>query len=229
MSELVAIRGLHKAFERQPLFRQTDFALEQGQCAVLSGRNGTGKTTLLKILAGFEEPDAGQFYWRGQSGAWRSLRKRLQREVVYLHQQPYMFDRSVAENVAYGLRCHRLPKSQIQQQVDEVLEWAELSHLRERNARYLSGGEKQRVALARARVLSPQLLLLDEPTANMDLEGKEKTFSLLRRLHSEGHTVLITSHELHTIAALGDVRWHLQDAQLEITEGWFFQRAPTGS
>jgi tungstate transport system ATP-binding protein len=121
-----------------------------------------------------------------------------------LHQHPYLFDGSVFDNVAYGLRCRRVPSAEIQRIVSEALAWAGLSHLTQRHAQCLSGGERQRVALTRARVLSPRLLLLDEPTASMDKEAREQTYFLLRRLQHENLSIILTSHELHEDSRLSN-------------------------
>jgi len=133
----------------------------------------------------------------------------LQCDVIYLHQHPYMFDRSIAENIAYGLRRADLSSTEVRAKVEKVLEWARLGQLAARNACRLSGGEKQRVGLARARILSPKLLLLDEPLANLDHASRDRTFLLIRRLRSEGISTLVTSHEPQVSATLGDEHRHL--------------------
>ncbi len=119
------------------------------------------------------------------------------------------FDRNVAENIVYGLRRTDLPRAEVRVKVQEALEWAGLAQLAARNARRLSGGEKQRVGLARARVLSPKLLLLDESLANLDHVSRDRTFLLIRRLRSEGLSILVTSHEPQVSATLGDEHRHL--------------------
>ncbi|MFQ5938345.1 MAG: ATP-binding cassette domain-containing protein, partial [Acidiferrobacterales bacterium] len=113
-----------------------------------------------------------------------------------------------------GLRRSSMPRVEVSQRVADALEWAGLSHLAARNARQLSGGEKQRVALARARVLSPRLLLLDEPVASMDYESRERTYVLIQRLRSEGMAVIVTSHELQRLASLGNLHLHLHAGAL---------------
>jgi molybdenum cofactor guanylyltransferase len=120
-----------------------------------------------------------------------------------------MFDRSVADNIAYGLRNKGLPAEQIRGKVEQALDWAGILHLAGRNARRLSGGEKQRVALTRARILAPRLLLLDEPMANMDLESREQTLGLIGRLKSDGIGAIVTSHEPYISEVIGDEHVHL--------------------
>ena len=115
-----------------------------------------------------------------------------------------MFDKTVAENIAYGLRRSGLKRAQVDETVAQALQWAQLSKLASRNARQLSGGKKQRVALTRARVLSPRLLLLDEPLASMDINAREQTIHLIKRLKSEGVSTIVTSHEPHISTLIGD-------------------------
>jgi tungstate transport system ATP-binding protein len=140
------------------------------------------------------------------------MRERLRREVVYLHQFPYMFDASVADNVAYGLARHGIAPKARQQRVQQALAQVGLEHLSEADAKPLSGGERQRVALARALVLSPQIVLLDEPTASLDQTGREQLLPLLQQLKQRGLACAIVSHD---VTALG----HLPDSYLRLDGG----------
>ena len=198
-----------KNLRGEKLFDIKEFDIPKGACIVLSGRNGAGKTTLMKIFAGLESPDYAEVEFNGHRANWKAARSHLRSDVVYLHQQPYMFDQSVASNVGYGLARTGIPRDDIRTRVDEALRWAKLSHLAERNARELSGGEKQRVALTRARILAPKLLLLDEPLTNMDISAREQTILLIRRMKEEGVSTIITSHEPHISTLLGDEHRHL--------------------
>ena len=169
--------------------------IRKGECVVIHGDNGAGKTTLLKILAGLIPPDQGTFSLNGRDLTWRQAFRQFRNEVVYLHQTPYLFDRSVEDNVAYGLKFQKQGRAQVHEKVETALEWAGLSNLAKRNARDLSGGEKQRVALTRARIIVPKLLLLDEPTTAMDNVSREHAFSLIRDLANSGNSVCIATHE----------------------------------
>jgi len=198
----------------EPLLAVARFELPAGSCTILSGRNGAGKTTLLKIAAGLMRPDQATVQTGGTCVDWRSARPTLRKHSIYMHQHAYMFDTSVADNVAYGLRKAGVPAAQRNDAVHKALEWAGLAQLAARNARHLSGGERQRLALARARVLSPAVLLLDEPTTNMDREARQQSFFLIRRLVSEGTGVVIASHDRQIIGQLGDQHLHLADGRL---------------
>ncbi len=192
-----------------------ELTIARGSITVLLGRNGSGKTTLLKILSGLLRPDhANVQLGDGPTLGWQNARRQLRRQTIYLHQAPYLFDRTVAGNIAYGLHCKGLRRAALRAQVRSALRWAGLEHLHDRDARQLSGGEKQRVALTRARILTPAILLLDEPVANMDQEAREQTCFLIRRLSSEGTALIITSHEHRNISRLADRVLNLNDGHL---------------
>lgn len=209
MNTLFELRTLGKSVGNERLLDIPSLCIGENTCIVLTGRNGAGKTTLLKILAGLQAPDYAEVVYQGVATSWKNARRLLRRHCVYLHQEPYMFDCSVADNIAYGLRSRGESPAQINNKVKQALAWAGLQHLAERNAQQLSGGEKQRVAMTRARVLAPRLLLLDEPMANMDLESREQTLGLIRRLKSDGIAAIVTSHEPYISEIIGDEHLHL--------------------
>lgn len=192
-----------KSIHNRRLFHALEVTVNPGECIVLSGDNGVGKTTLLRILSGLLKPDTGQCRYNSTAHAWRQARAWLLRNVVYLHQKPYLFDASVTDNVAYGLRRHGHRISQARAMALDALQRAGLAHLAMRNATHLSGGEAQRVALLRAWVVTPCLLLLDEPVANMDEQAKHRTLFLIRQLLQDGASLIITAHEPRLFASLG--------------------------
>lgn len=210
------LRETEMSYSRRRLFEVERFVFEPGTCTLLSGRNGAGKTTLLKVAAGLLEPDRAIVRIEGRDFSWRAARPLLRHRVIYLHQSAYMFNTSVAQNVAYGLRQLRIPRAEIKVRVSQALEWSGLQELAARDARTLSGGEKQRVALARARVLSPDVLLMDESLSGLDPEARQQTYFLIRRMVSEQVAVVVTTHEYELLRQLGDRHLILTDAgQLE--------------
>lgn len=211
---LFTFQNIQKSFSRKLLLDINELSLHTGQSVILSGDNGAGKTTLMKILAGLEKPDQATVSYEDRQSSWSGLRSTLIDKIVYLHQQPYLFNTSVVKNVEYGLRQHAVPAAERRCIVDEGLQWAGLSHLAERNARVLSIGEKQRVALTRARVLNPGILLLDEPMASMDLAAREQTCALLQKLKDSGVSIILCSHELDDVLPLGDRHLRLHEGKL---------------
>lgn len=196
MTTRIEFIGLRAGHRRRTVVTVDSLALESASAVLLEGRNGAGKSTLLRVMAGLLAPLAGQVRIdHGPPLAWPLAARALRARVVYVDQQPWMLDRSVAANIDYGLRHRGVARAERRQRVAEALAWSGLESVAERNARTLSGGERQRVALARARVLSPALLLLDEPTANLDREARERTRFLIRRVLSEGTGLVVTSHE----------------------------------
>ena len=215
MTEILRYNGLRKSVHDRLLFEIGTLAIHTQTCVALSGRNGVGKSTLLRIIAGLEAPDCATVSYQGKEMSWRRASGRMRGDIIYLHQQPYLFDRSVTDNIAYGLRRRGLPLNAISSKVSEALEWAGIAHLQLRNARDLSGGERQRVAFARARILSPRILLLDEPTSNMDSESRNQAYRMIKRLKDEGVSIIVATHEYHTIAHLCDEHLSLQAGGLQ--------------
>lgn len=205
---------LTKSINRQPLFENLHLNIDPGECIVLSGDNGAGKTTLLRILCGLLSPDTGDCRYNGSCYHWKRARPWLLQNVVYLHQEPYLFDSRVLDNVAYGLRRRGHTAGEAHAIAARALNATDLGHLQQRNARQLSGGEKQRVALLRAWVLSPRLLLLDEPVASMDERSRHRTLFLIRRLQQDGVSLIITAHEPRLFAPLAERHLRLKQGQL---------------
>ncbi len=119
------------------------------------------------------------------------------------------------ENIAYGLHARGLPADEVARRVGAALGWAGITHVQDTAPERLSGGEIQRVALARAKVLEPDLLLLDEPTSNLDGHAREQVIALVRELAAEGRTVVMICHDRDLINLPGVVRWKLTDGRLD--------------
>ena len=205
---------LHKRIDGRELLSIEELVLEGGHCILLRGDNGVGKTTLMKILSGLLDVDTLTVAHKGVAVGASSVRSKLRGNIVYLHQQPYLFDCSVFDNVAYGLKRRQLSTGEICGRVDAALVWGELAHLASRNGRQLSGGERQRVALVRGYVLRPNAMLLDEPTAGMDTESREQALALVGKMRRDGMSVVISSHELITDSSFADEILHLKSGRL---------------
>ncbi|WP_020396949.1 ABC transporter ATP-binding protein [Thiolinea disciformis] len=206
-------QGISKYFQDRHLLQEISLPVWQGHCTLLTGANGAGKTTLLRILAGFERPDTFEVQTSLGLLNWRQYKKTLSSRVLYLHQQPYMFEGSVWANLDYALPRH-LSKLERAERIEEALTWAVLEALANAKAKNLSGGEYQRVALARAWLRKPQILLLDEPTSNMDQEARLRTVHLLGQLRSEGMALVVASHDPDYFSSLVTDHLHLNQGQL---------------
>ena len=216
MSEpLLVFRGIEKTFAETNILRNVDISLYPGKCILLSGNNGSGKTTLLKIISGLETPSRAEIEFSGKSHSWKSTIRSIRREIIYLHQQPYLLSGTVESNVSYGLRFTHLNRKQLRESVKEALEWAGLSNVAKQQAKTLSGGVQQRVAFTRAWILKPKILLLDEPMANMDIESREQACDLLKRMKSEGMSIVITSHDTNIFDGLIDSHFSLSEGKLK--------------
>jgi molybdopterin-binding protein len=177
-------------------------AIEEGENLGVVGQSGAGKTTLLRIFSGLEEPTEGSISFRG-SRLDASTRLSLRRCATMIFQSPLFLRGDVFTNVAYGLRLRNTPDDEVKALVAEALERVRLGGYEERTARRLSGGEQQRVALARALVLDPEVLLIDEPTSNLDA-ANAKVISAIIEDERRGRTVVVSTHDLDLIKRLTD-------------------------
>lgn len=215
MTPLLFVGGLKKRFGARQLFEIDRLVLREGAAYVLTGLNGTGKSTLLRILAGLESAEVDNVSFLGIETALAPYPRVLREAVVYVHQHPVMFSTSVADNIAYGLNARGIALDEAARRVDEAMQWAGVEHLRRSKPATLSGGEKQRVALARAKVLQPKLLLLDEPTANLDGAAREQVIALIPSLTAAGSTVVMACHDRDLISLPNVERLKLRDGRLQ--------------
>lgn len=215
MTQLLSIERLNKAYGARRLFEIAQLGIDRSCAYVLTGLNGAGKSTLLRILAGLEAADMARATFMGEEVRLSPYPAAMREAIVYVHQHPVIFSTSVADNIAYGLAARKRPKTEIAQRVEEAMDWAGITHLRDSRPQTLSGGEKQRIALARARVLEPKLLLLDEPTANLDGAAREQVIALIPSLTAAGSSVIMACHDRDLIALPGVQRLKLQDGRLQ--------------
>jgi len=215
MSEpLFVFHGIEKTFAEVKILRKVDLSLFPGKCILLTGKNGSGKTTLLKIIAGLEKPEKAEIELSGKSRCWKKFMPIIRKEIIYLHQQAFLFSGSVESNVAYGLRFTTLTREQRRESLKKALEWSGLTELAKQQANTLSGGVQQRVAFTRAWILKPKVLLLDEPVSNMDQESREQACLLMQQMKSSGMSIVITSHVPQYFDGLADVQYDLANGQL---------------
>ena len=171
------------------------FELAAGRRSVILGPNGAGKSLTLRLCHGLIAPTAGTISWRGGMRAARARQ-------AMVFQRPVMLRRSAAANVAYALRGR--PMGRRRARVAEALEMAALPHLARTPARVLSAGEQQRLALARAWVLDPEVLFLDEPTANLDPAATRAVEEMVLAIAAHGTKIILTTHDLGQARRLAD-------------------------
>lgn len=211
---LLNVQGLRKSFGERLLFDIPQLTLDRGKSYIVTGSNGAGKTTLLRILAGLEQADMSSYEFDGRKIGLPEI-VTLAPAIIYMHQHPYLFHSSVAANIAYGLKGHGLSKAEIVRRIEAEIAWAGLETVAKVPPSRLSGGEKQRVALARARVLKPRLLLLDEPTANLDLSARRQVVELIAHMGDEDNCVLVATHDRELIDQSWSARYTLANSELQ--------------
>jgi len=194
VKHFIRIKGVSKRFGDFTAVDNVDLDIEQGELFSILGGSGCGKTTLLRMLAGFEIPSAGTIEIDGVDVTTRAP---YDRPVNMMFQSYAVFPHmNVQKNVAYGLRKEGVRRAEIDKRVDEMLELVQLSDFKNRKPDQLSGGQRQRVALARALIKRPKVLLLDEPLAALDKKLRERTqFELMNIQDELGITFVVVTHD----------------------------------
>lgn len=210
-------RNLEMSFGSRQLFQTELLELHQGDVIYLQGDNGSGKSTLMKILAGLMPPTKGVVEVHGfPTEAWWQ-RHTLLGKAVYLHQHPYLFDGTVEYNLNYGLNLSSETKANAKRRIAQAIDMAQLSSLLHARASDLSGGERQRLAIARAWILLPKLLLLDEPTSNMDKYSQELVLQMIQQLKKEGTGMLLSSHQNCALTSICELHWQIEGGRVLTT------------
>jgi tungstate transport system ATP-binding protein len=182
--------------------------LEAQPYTMVLGPNGAGKSLLLRLCHGLIQASNGSIRWHGMDV------HAARRYQAMVFQRPILLRRSVAANISYALRIRGMPRRQRQTVVHEALQEAGLWDLAGRSARLLSSGEQQRLALARVRVLKPQVLLLDEPSASLDPAATQAVETLLEQISKSGTKIIMTTHDLGQARRFGDEVLFLHRGQL---------------
>src|SRR5881392_3390596 len=199
----IALEGVSKGFGKVAAVRDVNISIAEGEFFSLLGPSGCGKTTSLRMIAGFEQPDAGRIVLQGEDVTHVRPNRRAV-NMVFQHYAlfPHM---SIYDNVAFGLKVSHVPRSEHRQRVEAMLRVVELEGLEKRRIRQLSGGQQQRVALARALVKQPAALLLDEPLGALDVKlRKQMQLELKRIQHELGTTFVYVTHDQEEALAMSD-------------------------
>lgn len=190
------------AFADKEVLRNINLEIHQEEIFALIGPSGTGKTTLLRILNFLERPIKGDIEYDGMT---KPGILDTRRRMSLLFQTPAIFNKSVFENVAYGLKVRGIEKKIVEIKVNEALNIVGLDGMEKQKARTLSGGEAQRMAFARAIVYDPEILLLDEPTANLDPANVMKIEKIIKRIRNElGTTIVLATHNIPQVRRIAD-------------------------
>ncbi|KQC05818.1 MAG: ABC transporter [Methanoculleus sp. SDB] len=195
---MIEIRGIYKSFGRKEVLQDVNATINDGEIFTIIGPSGQGKSTLLRLINLLDEPTAGKILFDGiDIHREKNRRMELQRMMAMVFQKPVVFNSSVSDNIATGLRYRGFDRRIIRERIDDALDVIGMEGFGDRKARTLSGGEMQRVALARAMVTEPAILLLDEPTANLDPVATEAIEELILRYNREsGITVIMSTHDM---------------------------------
>ena len=215
------MRDVHRTYRRGsvlvPVLRGVDLEVVAGECVAILGPSGSGKSTLLNILGLLDRPNRGRYELEGEDVACFGDARQAglrNRHIGFVFQSFQLLPRTSAlENVATPLVSRRVRRADRRAAARRALEAVGLAERADHDPGELSGGETQRVAIARALVTDPALLLADEPTGNLDTTSGAEVLALLGRLHEQGRTIVVITHE-PSVASLADRRLNLHDGRL---------------
>ena len=203
---LIETRNLCQRYDERDILGNVNLRIDRGEVFALIGPTGAGKTTLLRLIDLIDVPTSGKIYFDGVDTAESAkVRLEMRRRMAFVLQKPVVFNLSVYDNIAYGLKWRGIVGSRLRERVSNILEMVGLSADKNRNARTLSGGEVQRVAIARAIAIGPEVLLLDEPTANLDPISASRIEELITSIIQHyATTIIMATHDLSQGQRLAD-------------------------
>ena len=219
---LIEIVDLSQRLGERDTLKNISIKVERSEVLALIGPTGAGKTTLLRLIGLIDTPTAGKIFFDGVDTS-KSARDRLEvrRRMAFVLQKPVVFNMNVYDNIACGLKWRGVERDVIRQKVTSILEMVDLLTEKNRSARTLSGGEAQMVAIARAIVSEPEVLLLDEPTANLDPISEAKIEELIRNIiHHYDTTIIMSTHDMAQGQRLADRVGVLLDGRIQQTGDW---------
>jgi molybdopterin-binding protein len=213
-------QNLTKSFDGKQVLSDVSLSVDQPGIYSLVGPNGSGKTTLMRLLALLEKPDTGILNFEGETKAedLNGLKARgLRNRMVLIHNPAVMLSGQVKYNVGYGLRVRGIPALERKQKVRQILEKLSLGNFEKREAKTLSAGEIQRVALARAMAIDPEVVFLDEPTANLDPISTKLIEHSILELAGRGKMVIVATHNLWQVERIANWVWFLNNGVVTLS------------
>ncbi|MFC2011418.1 ABC transporter ATP-binding protein [Chloroflexota bacterium] len=218
----IETRDLCQRYNERDTLKNINIRVERGEVFALIGPTGAGKTTLLRLIDLLDLPASGGIYFDGRDVTESGRRKlETRRRMAFVLQKPVVFNMSVYDNIAYGLKWRGTERNSIHKRVSSILETVGLHSYKDRNARTLSGGEVQRVAIARAIVSEPELLLLDEPTANLDPISSAKVEEIIANIIQRyDTTIIMATHDMSQGQRLADMVSVLLNGEIMQTGDW---------
>lgn len=216
------VRNLKKAYNGKIVLDVNNLNFQEGKIYAIVGPNGSGKTTLLNILNLLKKPDEGQIFFYDQEITNKSNSNTLEirRRMTLVNQDPFLLHSTVYDNIAYGLKIRSIPSKVQKNRIRSALNMVGLSGFKDRKADQLSGGEAQRVVIARALVIEPEVLFLDEPTANIDQKHVDVVERIIKKIKEEiKTTVIFTTHDLSQA-------YRLADEVISLLEGKIIKQVP---
>lgn len=211
-----ALTNIYKEYQSRRILNIPDLAVEAGKVYSLIGPNGAGKTTLLNILAFLSEPSGGTLCFNGRPVRFeQACLQSLRKKVVMVNQQPILFSTSVFNNIAFGLKTRKISKKKHRPIVEKALDRVGMGRFIHADARYLSGGETRRIAVARALACDPEVLLLDEPTADLDVENRNAVETIIADIAAQSRmTLIFCTHDHDRSARLTPHVIRLQEGRM---------------
>jgi len=225
---IYCLQNLKQIYQHRTVLQISQLEIRAGEILAIVGPSGAGKSTLLRMLNFLEHPAGGELVYKDFALNGSPPELELRRQITTVFQNPVLLNRSVAANVAYGLKLRGIDRQTADRIVADTLAKVGLSDLADASARTLSGGEAQRVALARALVIDPAVLLLDEPTANLDPHNIKIIEELVAQVNRErGTTIVLVTHNIFQAKRLAHRTALILEGQLvEIAETGRFFEAP---
>ena len=214
---LFKIEQLTHVYEDRTILNISSLAFEEKKIHALTGPNGSGKTTLCNILALLLKPTTGKIWYQGEMVYKNgSLPERLRKKITMVHQNPFLFHTTVENNLAYGLKVRNYHRSQRKQKVETLLRTIGIEHLRKQQGTRLSGGETQRVAVARALAIDPEVLILDEFTANVDRNYVKIIEGVIQDVFQKKNiTIFLVTHDKKQALRIAHPVTHLIDGEVQ--------------